>query len=215
MLNKQSPFHRSYKHKRAHARKLRKYCFNPRLQRITQPIGDKQTSDEISETTSYLNDPSRLDMAGGPVDNLNPSAAMMRKSRLETIPLQLRIMLLRKAGKASIKLLSLLNRITIEGVVIQTIEITEVASTDTSKYDLILLECLNAVENEMLLLLSCIRNANRAPLMMLTDNHTLDWSLCALQAGADAIVTVNTPDEIIIARCNALLRRWLPSRPLL
>lgn len=77
--------------------------------------------------------------------------------------------------------------------------------------DLILLECLDTFEQEMMRILLKIRMFNQSPLIVLTDNHALDWSICALRGGADAIFTVNMPDEVIIARSNALLRRWLPS----
>jgi len=73
---------------------------------------------------------------------------------------------------------------------------------------LIMLECVDTREEEMLLQLECVRAQSKAPLVILTDNTTLDWSLLALRGGADAIFTLNTPDDIILARSNALLRRW-------
>ncbi|MEZ4678975.1 MAG: hypothetical protein R2932_32645 [Caldilineaceae bacterium] len=75
---------------------------------------------------------------------------------------------------------------------------------------LIMLECVESVEHEMLAQLNEVRATSKAPLIVLTDNHTLDWSLLALREGADAIFTLNTPDDIILARSTALIRRWLP-----
>jgi DNA-binding response OmpR family regulator len=46
-------------------------------------------------------------------------------------------------------------------------------------------------------------------LIVLTDNHTLDWSIRALHSGADALFTINMPDDVIVARSKALLRRWM------
>lgn len=77
--------------------------------------------------------------------------------------------------------------------------------------DLILFECFDRFEQEMIAFLAKIRLFSQAPLIVLTDNYALDWSICALRSGADAIFTVNMPDEVIFARSNALLRRWLPS----
>ena len=74
--------------------------------------------------------------------------------------------------------------------------------------ELIMLECVDVYEQEMLIRLDFVRQGSRAPLIVLTDNHTLDWSLLALREGADAIFTLNTPDDVIVARSNALLRRW-------
>lgn len=77
--------------------------------------------------------------------------------------------------------------------------------------DLILFESFEMFEQDLVQFLGKIRIFSQAPLVILTDNHALDWSICALRGGADAIFTVNMPDEVIVARSNALLRRWLPS----
>jgi hypothetical protein len=75
--------------------------------------------------------------------------------------------------------------------------------------ELILLECFGMLEQEMARALVTIRMNSQIPLIVLTDNHTLDWSLGALRGGADAIFTVTMPDEVIVARSKALLRRWI------
>ena len=75
--------------------------------------------------------------------------------------------------------------------------------------ELILLECLGMFEQEMMKVLIKLRLFSKAPLIILTDNYTLDWSLRALHSGADAIFTVNMPDDVILARSKALLRRWV------
>ena len=75
--------------------------------------------------------------------------------------------------------------------------------------ELILLECFGMFEQEMMKVLLKLRFFSKAPLIILTDNSTLDWSLRALHTGADAIFTVNMPDDVIIARSRALLRRWV------
>jgi len=75
--------------------------------------------------------------------------------------------------------------------------------------DLIMLECFDIVEQEMINFLLKLRFFTQSPLVILTDNYTLDWSIWALRCGADAVFTVNMPDEVIVARSNALLRRWI------
>jgi hypothetical protein len=74
--------------------------------------------------------------------------------------------------------------------------------------ELILLECFGMFEQEMMMAVFNIRLLSQAPLIVLTDNHTLDWSIRALHSGADALFTVNMPDDVIVARSKALLRRW-------
>ena len=78
-----------------------------------------------------------------------------------------------------------------------------------TEFDLILFEYLSQTEGEMSRAVSQLRAGSRAPLLMLTAGVNAEESMDALRAGADAICTVNTPDEVILARCNALLRRWV------
>ena len=75
--------------------------------------------------------------------------------------------------------------------------------------ELIVLECFGMFEQEVMKVLLKLRLFSKAPLIILTDNCTLDWSLRALHSGADAIFTVNMPDDVIMARSKALLRRWV------
>lgn len=75
--------------------------------------------------------------------------------------------------------------------------------------ELILLECFGMFEQEMMMAVFNVRHLTQAPLIVLTDNHTLDWSIRALHSGADALFTVNMPDDVIVARSKALLRRWV------
>lgn len=77
--------------------------------------------------------------------------------------------------------------------------------------ELIVLDCCPLVEQEMMKFLLKIRFFTQAPLIVLTDSHSLDGTISALRGGADAIFTVNMPDDVIVARSNALLRRWIPS----
>jgi DNA-binding response OmpR family regulator len=65
------------------------------------------------------------------------------------------------------------------------------------------------VEPEMMKAVITVRLLTQAPLIVLTDNHTLDWSIRALHSGADALFTINMPDDVIVARSKALLRRWM------
>ncbi len=108
------------------------------------------------------------------------------------------------------KALTLLERFNHSGLTVHICKSFEDLDFPTSalRSMLIMLECVDAVEQEMLQQLDSVRSHSKAPLVVLTDNTTLDWSLLALREGADAIFTLNTPDEIILARSNALLRRW-------
>ena len=91
------------------------------------------------------------------------------------------------------------------------VSVQQWAGDDTAllECELILLECFDTFEQEMLKSLLKIRMISQAPLIVLTDNHTLDWSIGALRSGADAIFTVSMLDDVIVARSKALLRRWI------
>jgi DNA-binding response OmpR family regulator len=123
-----------------------------------------------------------------------------------------RLVWVRQPGKELPKSLNLLNRFSAEGIDIWVIEASNLANLvieDLTDFDLILFEYFDHVANEMKAVVNRIRLDSRAPLMMLTDDHSVACSLDILRAGADAIFTISTPDEVILARCNALLRRWL------
>lgn len=108
------------------------------------------------------------------------------------------------------KVITLLDRFDSAGMIVHVCNSFEGLNSPRGSllHTLIMLECVDTIEHEMLLRLERIRSQSNAPLIILTDNTTLDWSLLALREGADAIFTLNTPDEIILARSHALLRRW-------
>ncbi|MFN8495109.1 MAG: hypothetical protein U0350_46330 [Caldilineaceae bacterium] len=128
--------------------------------------------------------------------------------------LQICIGWVRHATKEQIKSASLLNCLSNEGMDVWLVETNNVGNLvieDIVNFDLILFECFAPIENEMKAAVDRIRVYSRAPLLLLTDEQSATWAIDALHAGADAIFTVSTPDEVILARCNALLRRWLAS----
>lgn len=77
-------------------------------------------------------------------------------------------------------------------------------------FDLILLESFGVAKKEMQPVLYRIRLGSRAPLVLLSDERSVDWKIQALRAGADAILSMTTSADVILARCQALLRRWAP-----
>ena len=108
------------------------------------------------------------------------------------------------------KVVTLIDRFDSAGMNIQVLDIVQEGGFNETHFNcaLIMLECVEVIEQEMLARLDQVRAFSNAPLIVLTDNATLDWSLLALREGADAIFTLNTPDEVILARSTALLRRW-------
>jgi DNA-binding response OmpR family regulator len=105
---------------------------------------------------------------------------------------------------------SLLSKFLQNEIHVQLVSFAEGMAGQFTKADLLLIEVNNLLDKEIHLLLNQIRLRSQAPLMLLTDHHSLDWSVATLSAGADAVVSQTTPDEVIVARCKALLRRWPP-----
>ncbi|MGB5052365.1 MAG: hypothetical protein WBO46_25670 [Caldilineaceae bacterium] len=73
-----------------------------------------------------------------------------------------------------------------------------------------MLDAFESLEGSIETIVARIRFESRVPLIMLTDGYSTEQLVTALTAGADAIWSLNTPVELLLARCKALLRRWMP-----
>jgi len=87
-----------------------------------------------------------------------------------------------------------------------------VTSQQLAEADLVLLDAFNQVDGIVETIVARIRFESRVPLIMLTDGYSTEQLVTALTAGADAIWSLNTPVELLLVRCKALLRRWQPSK---
>lgn len=94
------------------------------------------------------------------------------------------------------------------GMIVVEVDAEGTSLAELHDADLIVVEYYGYFPTDFASLLSQVRSSSQAPIVMLTDNQTFEWSSAAIAAGADAIVTAATADEVIIARCQALLRRW-------
>lgn len=79
-------------------------------------------------------------------------------------------------------------------------------------FDLILLESSSNPAVDVKAKLQRIRSGSKAPLILLTDEYSVQWGINVLQSGADAILPADSSFEVILARCHALLRRWLSNQ---
>lgn len=92
----------------------------------------------------------------------------------------------------------------------------DVTSDQLADADLILLEAFSRIDATVETMVARIRLESRVPLIMLTEDcDSSDQLVTALTAGVDAIWSLNTSTEILLARCKALLRRWLSGLSLL
>lgn len=220
----EGPFHRDYR--QLHEQPGGNLRTQLRLQhRFSQASPNRSIRQRTAlHRTHTLPRPSKgAEMDGSCTNDHMPPTGTRQGSETTTIPL--RVLWLRVGNVERPKIIGLRNRFGSEGMDIHIADVkhaTEPAGAEQNGeqngeqnaelfpavFDLIMLECVEIVENVMLTHLGSIRELSQAPLIVLTDNYTLDWSLRALCEGADAIFTLNTPDDIIVARSNALLRRW-------
>lgn len=96
-----------------------------------------------------------------------------------------------------------------QGLCLEIADVFDVSSTQLADADLILLDAFDRVDGTVETIVARIRLESRVPLVMLTDGYSTEQLVTALTAGADAIWALNIPVEVLMARCKALLRRWM------
>jgi DNA-binding response OmpR family regulator len=85
------------------------------------------------------------------------------------------------------------------------------ADDDLPDFDLLLLEYTRSSQRELAHTVRKIRSRSTAPVVVFVRAETPDLTVAALGAGADLVLSLNTSEEVITARCRALLRRWCAS----
>jgi DNA-binding response OmpR family regulator len=74
--------------------------------------------------------------------------------------------------------------------------------------DLILFEAFGQVSLEQQAALNSIRTSSLAPIVMLISGVRTERTIDGILAGADAVISLNTANDVIVAHCQALIRRW-------
>lgn len=122
-----------------------------------------------------------------------------------------RIVWLRQRNRKDDKGQELYRHMQSRGVALTVADIFDVSSSELLRADLVLLDAFDSLDDSIEMVVARIRFESRVPLVMLTDGYSTEQLVTALTAGADAIWSLNTPVEVLVLRCNALLRRWLPT----
>jgi len=127
----------------------------------------------------------------------------------------IRIVWLQPLNSDQIKSQTLLTKLHHRGLEVQLCQLQASLTPDTkdavARAHLILISVTSRVASTIDTTLTQIRNASWAPVVLLADSHSLEWAIATLSAGADAVMSMTTPDDVIMARCAALLRRWPPA----
>jgi DNA-binding NarL/FixJ family response regulator len=119
-----------------------------------------------------------------------------------------KVVLLHTGPQPHEKILRLLARFDIQTMHINVSSTDQLIPDQLSDCDLILFEAFDRISNESQAVLNWIRMGSRAPVVMLTSSFRPERTISGLLAGADAVVSINTPWDVIIAHCYALIRRW-------
>ena len=142
-----------------------------------------------------------------------PQTAFAEKITFEGRDLQ--VVWLRQSGADYTKVSRLMGRCVSVGLRVQLFEaIDTMASIEHHRdmvlqADMVLLEAFGRIGRETYeLLLGHVRKYSIAPVEMLTEDASAERTVAALHAGADAVVLLNMPEEVIVARLHSLLRRW-------
>ncbi|MBX2999617.1 MAG: response regulator transcription factor [Caldilineaceae bacterium] len=96
-----------------------------------------------------------------------------------------------------------------QGLLLEVVDVFDATSSQLAGADLILLDAFDRVDGIVETIVARIRMESRVPLVMLTDGYSTEQLVTALTAGADAVWALNIPVEVLMARCKALLRRWM------
>lgn len=105
----------------------------------------------------------------------------------------------------------LLFKLAEKGMHIITVDVQKLVPDSLAGCDLILLEAPDSAVLDLCRTLTQIRRQSRAPLILLTGENSSTFNVELFQAGADAILPLTTDENILLARSQALLRRWMPT----
>jgi DNA-binding response OmpR family regulator len=119
-----------------------------------------------------------------------------------------KIALLHTGQHPNDKVLRLLARFDINAIHINVSATSHLDIDQFADCDLILFEAFDPLTNENLAALSWIRMGSRAPLVMLTNGARPERTISGLLLGADAVMSLTTSWDVIVAHCYALVRRW-------
>jgi hypothetical protein len=123
------------------------------------------------------------------------------------------VLLLCQQPAASANTIRLLAGLGVELTCVKVCVLGDIGAVTLDRFDLILYEAGSRYAVELQATLNWVRTSSRAPLVVLAGGASAEEALLALVAGADAVITPAIRQEIAVAHCHALLRRWRRARP--
>ncbi len=119
-----------------------------------------------------------------------------------------KVVLLHTGRRPNDKVLRLLARFDIQTISVNASMAGQLNPDQFADCDLIMFEAIEQISNENQAALNWIRMGSHAPLVMLTVGTRPERTISGLMAGADAVMSLNSSWDVIVAHCYALIRRW-------
>src|SRR5690606_34608278 len=101
------------------------------------------------------------------------------------------------------------NKLREHGLVVEVTCLEEVSSDQLAAADLVMFNAFEQLEGILETVVKRVRLESRVPLIMVTNGHSTEQLVVALMAGVDAIWSLHTSTDVLVARCKAVLRRWI------
>ena len=119
-----------------------------------------------------------------------------------------KVVLLHTGRRPNDKVLRLLARFDIQTISVNASMAGQLNPDQFADCDLIMFEAIEQISNENQAALNWIQMGSHAPLVMLTVGTRPERTISGLMAGADAVMSLNSSWDVIVAHCYALIRRW-------
>jgi DNA-binding NarL/FixJ family response regulator len=106
------------------------------------------------------------------------------------------------------KVQQIVNHIADETIAVDLDSVSESLCEVVADCDLIVVESLGYVNPRQHQALKWIRISSLAPVVVLTHAVHTDRTIDAIASGADAVIPLSVAQDVIVAHCRALMRRW-------
>jgi DNA-binding response OmpR family regulator len=109
--------------------------------------------------------------------------------------------------------LRLQRQLQMQDLELEIISVSDVTDLHFSTADLVMLDACERMEGIAEILVPRIRMETQVPLVMVTNCYSTEQLVMILTLGVDAIWSLDTSLEVLMARCRALLRRCFMFKP--
>jgi DNA-binding NarL/FixJ family response regulator len=106
------------------------------------------------------------------------------------------------------KALELVANLADESILLQCDHEEEALCEVCSECDLILIEAHRQFTARQRQAIRWIRAGSLAPIVVLTSDKPNEYPADTIRAGADAVLSLQLASDVILAHCEALMRRW-------